>query len=1753
MNKKKSLISVSLLVSAVLASANISFSSDRYVNEDYLYGITNQEFKNIDVSAERYTEDGDGYKAGDLKPGQSEGYGGAIYNTGTINFLSSNNYTGNKADFGGAIFNQGVINAIENEVFSGNTAVADGGAIYNLGEIGSIIGEFTGNTASGINYDSYINSSGRGGAIFNYGGKVITGGEDSYLSSTIDSIGGKFENNSANLDGGAIYNSGKIGTIGGTFTNNTAQNGKGGAIYNDKSGGDGYTPPEGDEEGLKFGEIDTITGTYTGNSAAEGGGAVYNNGNIENINAAFNNNGKYSNDDKTVNTKIGGAIMNDGNINNLYDSTFKGNSSTEKGGAIYNTGTIKTQKTVNFDSNTSANGGALYNEGTYNLSRYSNFSNNKAEQNGGAIYNAEGGTITSSSLVNQTFTNNSAGEKGGAIYNEGSVSLGGDPASGGGAGKQNTVTFTGNSAADGGAIYNSGNLDVKQSIFNGNTATNSGGAVYNNNTATFTNTSFSGNKSSNGNGGAIYNGTNGVIETLTATFQNNSAGKDGGAIYNDGTLNNITNSNFTGNNAVTNGEASTTGNGGAIYNANGKTINITNNSFSGNKAGEAGGAVYNAGTLTISGNTFKGNSASKGGAVYNNDTLNIAENTFEANSADFGGALYNSASGKISAIQGTFNANTAVSDGGALYNIGSINTIGGSFTNNKAVNKGGAVYNTGKLDKIANASFSSNSTTADNGVGGAIYNSQASNKLTVEETNFNSNKSANGGAIATDGALDITNSTFTQNSASGNGGAIYNIKNTTNINSSTFTSNSAVNGGAVANDSTINISNSKFNDNSASANGGAVYNKGNLTVTDSEFTNNSAVKGGAIYSEGGTVNINAQNKNITFSGNTAEKGGDIYLNNSTLNLNATEGKNIAFNGGIAGQGTINASGTILLNSAVSPDGGNLAFNLNSGVIKSSVDNYLDGTDLKLAEGTTLDLINNKTGSLNLGSLTSNNANLKIDMDFANSANPTDIINANTASGTLNLTDINLISEMEEGTNTITTDFNLGDLTLKLPENGINILTNDYLYTVTSKDSTLTIDRLHEEDGTATKIDGFALAVNQNDKIGGKVDVNLDDERSFSATRDIEITGAGLEKGWTGDLSGTKLTVNGNGYNLNGNDKAGLTVGDGQTLEFNDTNINGFKTSEDKKGALTVKNNGTLNINASNHDVTISGVTAGEGLDANAIYLDGTGSAKANLNTYNGKSITVDNDIRSAAVGNEVKMSGDGTITFNGEIHPVTLINENNNTVHNNYVNGATYNLKSGTVSFTKDEYLNGNGTANNLIFNGGTLNIANGVTSDISLNELSVNSNSNIMVDADLAAGKMDTISADKVNEIGEGINLNVSGINLISDTKAEKTVINFVNDESLMGHITSSVSNVAYSPIYRYGVGYDAATGNFEFVRGSSSDYKNVNPAIMVGPVAAQLGGYFNQLNAYDQAFSNMDMTMLMTKEQRQALKMYNKYALGKKAPVGDVPSTSGTVPEESAGLWARPYSSFENVDLKNGPNVSNVMFGSFFGGDTSIKELGHGFDGIFSVYAGYNGSHQVYNGNSLWQNGGTVGLTGTLYKGNWFGGWTVAGGLSGVDANTMYGSEDFMLWSAGTAIKTGYNWELMEGKFIIQPHYLMSYTFVDTQNYTNAAGYRISSDPLNAIQLVPGLKFIGNLKNGWQPYLGVDFVWNIMDKTKFSAAETSLPQLSVKPYVQYGLGVQKRWGDRFTGYLQAMFRNGGRNGVIFSAGFRSSFGHGK
>ena len=91
-----------------------------------------------------------------------------------------------------------------------------------------------------------------------------------------------------------------------------------------------------------------------------------------------------------------------------------------------------------------------------------------------------------------------------------------------------------------------------------------------------------------------------------------------------------------------------------------------------------------------------------------------------------------------------------------------------------------------------------------------------------------------------------------------------------------------------------------------------------------------------------------------------------------------------------------------------------------------------------------------------------------------------------------------------------------------------------------------------------------------------------------------------------------------------------------------------------------------------------------------------------------------------------------------------------------------------------------------------------------------------------------------------------------------------------------------------------------------------------------------------------------------------------------------------------------------------------------------------------------------------------------------------------------------------------------------------------------------MNAIQFVPGIKFIGNTKNGWQPYFSLQVVMNSLTDTHFKANDTVLPEMAVKTYVIYGIGLQRHFGERFTGYAQTMLRSGGRSGVGLQFGFR-------
>ena len=48
----------------------------------------------------------------------------------------------------------------------------------------------------------------------------------------------------------------------------------------------------------------------------------------------------------------------------------------------------------------------------------------------------------------------------------------------------------------------------------------------------------------------------------------------------------------------------------------------------------------------------------------------------------------------------------------------------------------------------------------------------------------------------------------------------------------------------------------------------------------------------------------------------------------------------------------------------------------------------------------------------------------------------------------------------------------------------------------------------------------------------------------------------------------------------------------------------------------------------------------------------------------------------------------------------------------------------------------------------------------------------------------------------------------------------------------------------------------------------------------------------------------------------------------------------------------------------------------------------------------------------------------------------------------------------------------------------------------------------------------------------------------------MSVKPYIQYGVGIKKSWGDRFSGWAQIVLRNGGTNGIAAQLGLKAVLG---
>ena len=609
------------------------------------------------------------------------------------------------------------------------------------------------------------------------------------------------------------------------------------------------------------------------------------------------------------------------------------------------------------------------------------------------------------------------------------------------------------------------------------------------------------------------------------------------------------------------------------------------------------------------------------------------------------------------------------------------------------------------------------------------------------------------------------------------------------------------------------------------------------------------------------------------------------------------------------------------------------------------------------------------------------------------------------------------------------------------------------------------------------------------------------------------------------------------------------------LGYNEDYSHRFYQKEQYKTSITLNsiNNGKIIFNDK-----ITGETTKTPI--NKYYNEWDSSAGKYITQY------VDDDNNDIDTPTEVSVTPELKIT--GDSSSIVQLNNN---IENLDISLSGTNLHLGA----RDNVLDGN----NIDLQSGTLSMVNNQVGVASLNNVTLSGNTNFVADVDLANEQMDRITANTYGT-HQG-NLNVVGMNLLSDSTKDVTEIyfaqpglkdNVVNGMPANGgyNLPSSAQTTFYTPIYKYNAIYDNRNdgGYFMFTKGDKILTANggggttitptgnpsdaFNPSVLAPSVASQAGANATMNQTFNYAFQNSDNFMAIPYLERVAIKTSNRYAL---SPTGDATDVGTFSPlfnaqNQTSSAWVKPYASFENIPLKNGPKVSNITYGTLVGFDTPIKSIKNGWDRAWTGYIGYNGASQRFSGVDATQNGGLVGGTLTLYKGNFFNATTVSSGAIVGDNRTMYGTDNYTMLMAGVGNKTGYNFEFKEGKIIIQPSMLLSYTFVNTFDYTNAAGVKIKNDPLHAIQIAPGVKFIANTKNGWQPYIGVNMIWNLLDKSKVSANDVRLPEMSIKPYVQYGVGIQKRFKDRYMAFGQAMIQNGGRNGISLTAGFRWAIG---
>ncbi len=1723
----------------------------------------------------------------------------------TGDFIANSALKGN----GGAILNEKTTGGKDSKIYAitgdyiGNAAkgTADdtgrGGAIYNRGLIYDVIGDYIGNAAEGSTSKS---TTGLGGAIYN---------ENSMRYVTGDYVG-----NSATNDGGAIYNSGNITSITADFIGNRVTNGKGAGIYNSGTMALVAETKDmlfyDNKDNTKYNDIYQNNGTIAINAAenhniifngtieGDNGTININNGTAQNINGNYEFNNVISGNNVAIfngaKIKLDKITQTDSSVTyGVFDLSGQTFANDENGGSIdtindhidaQNLGSVTLNSNLNykFDMNLATkvtdNIEASYSgsgTGKIILSDINLLGTKSWEDFGESDLNKKIQILTSDSASLQLGLSTDLE----TLFENKKVLLDTTPVSNTPEdilpttnwdkeykntivekkkyGRWNLAQMTTKNDSLGFTSVDR-NESRKESmgdtlyLVNKDTTNATKDFTANENGATYTLTTDLDYNSASTKGTLNINGiANGDAETLNLNGHTGFGLADSNSKLN---FNNITVGDNTKTPATT--TIATVTNGSATVGLNNAILNGNINSDVNYDLSISGTTTVN-GTLNKSNTTFNGTELQFNTDTFKNATLNVVSGTINLHDTAFS----------------TYEIDKLVSNNNARYNI-NLTFDNGVLKADKfkvGVNSSGTIHlgdlsiglPTDDSEHIVQIIDASNSNIR--------LDYTSSSVLTEATANMSSDEIlAKGFGLYTQNTINDSikvrglQDTFKAwaNYATTNDkqftfveGADKEIPNSfifdgnnkaTIINNGTVTNNGTLSNLAIINNNTF-TNNDSISDISLTNAGTFTNNSNSLSVKSGSNSNTINGTGTLTIAEDGTyTNFGTINNAVINNGtltSAAEKLGGTIENNSVLNLSGTLAKEIS-----GDNGTTKVNGTL---------------NLNTGASVAGTLDMNNGGTVTISGGSTPSVTTHNIGKI-VG-----NGNLNIDMNL--SEQTSDKINlAKASSGTLTINSVNII---DSATTQIDKNFSVKILNPQVESSIQLALSSDvqeqfanHEYISDSEGESITTDEVQAT--TPWTQDFYEKHITTARTEYSKLGLS-DDKQSITITERREVGGVTTDTS-LGDtlkvVNGDNILANKSFKSTDANDvytvKEDLDVTNGNvtvegvvdstgesvvrsTIDFNSKN--GFVLDE-SNASITLKN-----VEIKNASMLIGGIAEDEVevvLNNVNIHDNNTGIMTAGDVEIKGNS-TIADKIQVQGASSKIDIDGSDTVTLNSSMTGTgasNKLNISNGTV--NLGNGASITGLDTTFNNTTLNLANDN-TLNNLntTFNGNNnLNMANNSTNTLALGNLNLNGVLTMQIDADLANARMDQISATSAT-VGSGGRIDVSKINLMSPTTEKQLDLLFTDNSTLAGIVNyTGEGQIVYSPIYKYNTSYIQKDGKgyFSFASAGSSP-SDFNPAVMASSVATIVTGYQNQMQALHQGFYHMDRYMKHSDSYRFAAENQNKIA--SLTPVTNL--DVNRVPETSQAMWVIPYTTFERVNLSGGVSVDNISYGMTYGGDSDMFDMGHGFKGVISGFIGYNGNHMTYDGVSMTQNGGFLGATLNAYRGNFFTGLTVSTGASAGDADTMYGHDNITLLTAGIANKTGYNFEFLKGKIILQPALFLGYSWVNTFDYTNSAGVKIKQDALNALQIAPGIKLIGNTKNGWQPYAGIDMVWNIfMGRNQATANEVVLPKLSERAYVQYGVGVQKTWADRFTGFLQAMIRNGGRNGVVLSAGFRWTLG---